>query len=226
MMPYRRHRVMEKNDQSPKFLNLAHQIKSLNLDFFRDKVVNEKMTYFVTVEIAYDFLDSLRHSVDLSMFPILKSCSEGELTEDQRSYLAQNKKNISKAPPKLVSYHRDGQLTDFIGGVLYMCVHHSCKVVDVISIVEYECCNIMGPWLNFLQHKRADASSNIESKLYKNLANVISGKLHQVELTHSLNHSLTHSHTHSLTRSLNRWLTHSFARSPAKPLNRRCALRV
>ena len=174
---------MDKLGQSPEFQFLAQKLMSLDLDYFKNKVVNENITYYCTVVINYDFEASLSHSLDLSMFPTMQSCEEKDLTSDQRAYLRENKRNISKAPPKLVSLHQNGEWTDFVTGILYLCFHHSCQVVDVISILEYECADLMSPWLRHLQNNRAKATSNIESKLYKNLSNIISGKLHQVNLS-------------------------------------------
>ena len=179
-LPFRKHRLMDKINQSPKFKFLAEKLMSLDLEYFKEKVVKENMTYYCTVVINYDFEASLSHSLDLSMFPTMQTCKEEDLTADQRAYLRDNKRNISKAPPKLVSLHQNGEWTDFVTGILYLCFHHSCQVVDVLSIMEFECADLMSPWLGHLQHNRAKATSNIESKLYKNLANVISGKLHQV----------------------------------------------
>ena len=166
---------MEKENQSPKFCFLAQQILNLNLPFFERQVLQEKKTYFCHVKISYNFEASLSHSIDLGPFPIVKKCqSMDELTLDQQKYLIDNKKNISKAPPKLISAHeKDGELSDFIVGLLYVCVHHSCQIVDVLSIIEYEVADVFGPWVGYLSQKRASSTCTLEGKIMKNLGEAL-----------------------------------------------------
>ena len=162
---------MEKNGgHSIKFRYIASQILATNIEFFQQKITEENLTYFCTVKMSYHFKDSLAHSLDLGTMPTLKKSTLQNLTEDQQQYLFTSGRNIEKEPAKLISVHeKDCQTSDFIVSLLYMVTHHSCQIVEVLSIVEYECADLFSPWVDFLGKKRAQSSSNLEGKICKNL---------------------------------------------------------
>ena len=179
-MPYRRHRFMDGQDQSVKFRFVRQQILSLNVDFFRDKIVNERVTYFCSLKVSYNFEDHLTHSIDLGLFPTRRVTKAHELTRDQQAYLLSCNRDVEKEPTKLVSTHEEGIMNDFIVAILYQSLFHSLEIHDVFYIIEYQVADIISPWLHQLGEKRACSSSNVESKLYKNLGNVICKYFHLI----------------------------------------------
>ena len=170
LIPYKGYILMEKSENDVKFQYLAKQVKNLNVDFFFQQIMERKKSYFVRVIMSYHFEESLASSLDLGTFPRMRQCNFEELSQDQQTYLTNNKKNISKDPPKLVSSHeKDVERADFILALLYMCMHQSCIIVDVLSIVEFQVADVFSPWVDYLQKKRAESTSTLEGKMIKNL---------------------------------------------------------
>ena len=172
LCPYDQFRLLQKFDKSVKFALLAKKIMELNVEFFHEKATQENISYLVKVQVTYDLDSSVTHSLDLGPFPILKSCSASELSNDQQASLLANKRihTLSREPPKLVSVHEDNvQLTDFVVNLLYLATHHSVIITSVDSIVEFRVRDIFTPYMVFLQKSRQESVTTIESKLYKSL---------------------------------------------------------
>ena len=172
LCPYDRFQLMEKFDKSIKFAYISKQILDLNVGFFHDKITQEKISYLIRVRVTYDLNSAVTHSLDIGPFPILKTCSASELSNDQQASLQANRRlvGIEPEPPKLVSVHQDDtEVNDFVVSVLYMATHHSLIITSVESIVEFRVRDIFTPYMVFLQKCRQESMTTIESKLFKNL---------------------------------------------------------
>ena len=170
---------MKKEDQSPQFLFIAKQLKKVNIDFFINKAKSEKKSFLFEVILSYNFLDSLGNSIDLGCFPFFKNVANEDLSMDQQNELLKSKRNLIREPAKLVSTHENSRrVVDFVDNILYMLTHHSCKVLDVLSITSFETASFFAEYVQSLQIARSIVSSPIQGRIIKNLSNSIPGKLH------------------------------------------------
>ena len=78
--------------------------------------------------------------------------------------------------PRLISTHdQHHRRCEFIQSLLYMIVNCSVKVKEVVRIITFQHERLFADYLQGLQNLRARSTSNLESKLIKNLANSIPG---------------------------------------------------
>ena len=171
---------MRKEDNNVLFNLIAKKFLENDLDWFRDKAVEENISYYIQIQAGYSFVDSLAHSIDLGPSPRFHRVDPSELTASQQAYLRGSKRKLEKEPPKLCSLHQeDCTITDFVDCLFYMRMFHSIIVKDVLVIVQYTCANFLAPYMQMLQQKRAESTSNVESKIMKALGNTVAGKFHQ-----------------------------------------------
>ena len=161
---------MKKEDNNVMFAMVAKKLLDADLDWFRDKAVEENISYYIEIQAGYSFSHSLYHSIDLGMFPQFHRVDPSQLTNTQQQYLHTSKRKLEKEPAKLVSLHQeDCTITDFADNLLYMIMFHSVIIRDVLTIVQYTCADFMCNYMQMLQDKRSTSTSNVESKLMKNL---------------------------------------------------------
>ena len=168
-LPYKDHKLIRKEDNDVIFAMVTKKLMNADLDWFRDKAVEEKISYYIEIQAGYSFPHSLYHSIDLGMFPQFHRVDPSQLTAAQQQYLQTSKRKLEKEPAKLVSLHKDGIITDFVDNLLYMVLFHSVIIRDVLTIVQYTCADFMCSYMQILQNKRSISTSNVESKLMKNL---------------------------------------------------------
>ena len=152
------------------FAFIAKKLMESDLQFFRDKVVEERIAFYVEVRVGYDFSRSLGHSIDLGTSPQFYRVDPSQLSESQQAYLRDKKRKLDKEPAKLCSLHeQDCVLVDFVDCLLYFVLHHSVKILEVLTIVQYKCADFMYDYMQMLQNKRSKTTSDIESKMVKAL---------------------------------------------------------
>ena len=164
--------MMRKADNNVMFALIAKKLMDGDLDWFRDKVVEEKISFYIQVRVGYSFSHSLSHSIDLGMFPRLYRVEPSQLSVSQQAYLRRptTKRNLNGEPAKLCSLHEDDcTIADFADCLLYMKLHHSVVIREVLTIVQYTCADFMSDYMQMLQDKRAESTSNVESKMVKAL---------------------------------------------------------
>ena len=204
-LPYKEYQLWRKADNNVMFAFIAQKLMEVDVQFFRDKIVEERIAFYVEVRLGYDFSRSLGHSLDLGTSPRFYRVDPSQLSASQQAYLRDNKRKLDKEPPKLCSFHQqDTVLVDFVDCLLYFILNHSVIVLDVLTIVQYKCADFMYNYMQMLQDKRSKTTSDIESKMVKALGgfqlslstllllllfswslplslsgNCVSGKLHQ-----------------------------------------------
>ena len=152
------------------FAFIAQKLMEGDVQFFRDKIVEERIAFYVEVRVGYDFSRSLGHSLDLGTSPRFYRVDPSQLSASQQAYLRDNKRKLDKEPPKLCSFHQqDTVLVDFVDCLLYFILNHSVIVLDVLTIVQYKCADFMYNYMQMLQDKRSKTTSDIESKMVKAL---------------------------------------------------------
>ena len=78
--------------------------------------------------------------------------------------------------PRLISTHdQHHRRCEFVQSLLYMIVNCSVRVKEVVRIVTFRHERLFADYLQGLQNLRAQSTSNLESRLIKNLANSIPG---------------------------------------------------
>ena len=179
-LPYRNFVLLQKEDNNLQFRYISKQLKDMNMKFFVDKATHEKTSFLFEVILDYNFEDSLGNSLDLGIFPYFRKVANTELTRDQQDVLDELSRHCDREPAKLISAHRNNHhVTDFVDNIAYLVYLHSCRIVEVLSIVSFETAPFLQRYVQQLQDERSRSPSTILARIIKNLSNSIPGKLHQ-----------------------------------------------
>ena len=163
------------NDNHPFFREVAGKLQNLDIDYFDHLAHEKKLGLLITCDLIYDKNSSLPITVDLSMFPRFQKTNSEHLTKDQIKAALEQKRNLNRAPPKLVSKMEDVEITDFVDNILFLMVMMSVKIQRITEITVFRHSQFMAPYILHLQHARASASSSIEGKICKSLGNCLVG---------------------------------------------------
>ncbi len=169
-LPYRDYKLWRKADNHVMFSFVAKKLMEGDLQFFRDKAVEENIMFYIQVRVGYSFTHSLTNSIDLGTSPQFYRVEPSQLSASQQAYLQQTKRKLHKETPKLCSLHSDdGTISDFADGLLYFTMFHSVIIREVLTIVQCKSANFMTDYMESLGERRSASSSNVESKLMKAL---------------------------------------------------------
>ena len=169
-LPFRNFITLLREDNSSKFQHISKQLIGGNSDYFADKAKYEATGFFFECTMGYNHEDSLHISLDLSGFPSLKKVTPEDLSNDQKRDFIAKQMNSTRALPKLVStLENDMQISDFSDSILFLIINQCCYIKEITSITIFEQQAFMSEYMNALSLHRAKSTTNIVSKLCKNL---------------------------------------------------------
>lgn len=91
------------------------------------------------------------------------------VTNEQAALAKELGVNLDRTPQKLISSNDERTVVTYIDNLLYSLIHMSAKIVEVTEIIQFKQEAVLKPYIEDLQHKRANAPSGLLNKAIKAL---------------------------------------------------------